>query len=264
MDTTAITSGVTSTADAPATDISKLTTEDFLNLLVTELTHQDPFEPVKNQDLLNQVSSIRSLEMDTDLNDTLAALAETMAEPDEVMQTLMLQSSLNSAGAMIGQIVSGVTEAGEQVAGKVIGVTVDGDKVQFRLDTGRLISAGDVEQVVSDTELAGKLVVAGVSSEDGGYDLVTGKVAEVWVINDEVMLQLEPDQQVRMADVTHIVPSGELIGQPVTGRTLSDTPVSGVVSGVALEGMTVMLELDTGERITMDTMRFVQGEADEV
>ena len=33
--------------------------QDFLNLLVTELMHQDPLQPMDNQQLLSQLSEIR-------------------------------------------------------------------------------------------------------------------------------------------------------------------------------------------------------------
>lgn len=42
--------------------MGELTSQDFLKLLVTQLTYQDPLDPMGNEELLRQISSIREIE----------------------------------------------------------------------------------------------------------------------------------------------------------------------------------------------------------
>ncbi len=255
--------GTTSSAttEEASSTMGKLTTADFLKLLVTELTHQDPFDPVKNADLLNQVSSIRDLEMSSQMDKTLTNLAESNAALNETMSSMILQSNMTSAGAMIGQVVTGYTSAGERVAGNVIGVSVQDGAVMLKLDSGRDISATSVDQLLSAEAITDQLVVAVVTGDDGVVKPLVGTVSEVRVVNHQIMLRLDSGEQVALEDVAHMVPGGQLIGKSVTGMTLNGEQIEGIATGVSLHGGTVMLELDTGRQILMDSMQFTGGDA---
>lgn len=131
-----ITSATNATAAGAsgAKSMSALTTEDFLKMLLSELTNQDPFEPVKNQDLMNQIGSIRNMEMNTQLTATL--------------KNLILRSDLSAAGGLIGKLVAGLSPQREAVAGLVTGVRVADGQVMLELDTGEQINIEDVTRVV--------------------------------------------------------------------------------------------------------------------
>ena len=53
-----------------------LNTEDFLKIMITELTNQDPFEPMKNQDLLAQIASIQQLESSQNMTNTFTSVGD--------------------------------------------------------------------------------------------------------------------------------------------------------------------------------------------
>ena len=59
---------------APATGIDGLDAGDFLQLMITQLTNQDPLAPTDNQALLDQLSSIRDIQLSTRLTETLQSL----------------------------------------------------------------------------------------------------------------------------------------------------------------------------------------------
>jgi flagellar basal-body rod modification protein FlgD len=113
--------------------VEGLGSDDFLKLLITELSQQDPFEPMKNQDLLNQVNTIRSMEMNTNLTDTLKALS--------------LQGSLGSASNLIGKVITGLGVDRNPVTGLVSGVRVSDGKVVLELKDGTTVSMEDVTHV---------------------------------------------------------------------------------------------------------------------
>jgi len=151
-------------------DLNELKTEDFFKLLITQLTQQDPFEPVKNQDLLNQVSSIRDMEMNTNLNATLEKLAAQGEENTaasflltQTLQALAMQSDMATGASLIGkQITALVLPAGAspndptveaaEVTGVVLSVKlVDGD-VKLELDSGDEVFLMDVSEVTMPSD----------------------------------------------------------------------------------------------------------------
>ena len=133
MDVTAIADSSTVGAEQPVNTLNTLSTDDFLSLLVAQLTHQDPFEPMTNQELLEQVSSIRNLQMNTELNDTL--------------KSLVLQGNLGAAAGLIGKVVTGMNAAQYPVSGTVAGVLVSDGDVMLELDNGSHVSIDDIVHV---------------------------------------------------------------------------------------------------------------------
>jgi flagellar basal-body rod modification protein FlgD len=96
-----------------ANTIEDLSADDFLKFLITELQQQDPLDPVKNQDLLNQVNTIRDIASTTKLNETL--------------DSVLMGQNLSTAGGLIGKTVKALTDKGDEVNGKVTSVSVATD-----------------------------------------------------------------------------------------------------------------------------------------
>lgn len=120
---------------------SKLTSEDFVRIIFTELSHQDPFQPNDSQALLNQLDSIRSIESDIKLTDQL--------------QSLVSQNQLSAASGMIGKFIGGLTADNQRVAGFVLSVIRQGNDVNLELDNGWIVPMEGVEQVINPPELDG-------------------------------------------------------------------------------------------------------------
>lgn len=139
MSTTSVGSS-TSTGSTSSLQSSKynLKTEDFINMMVTQLQNQDPMEPAKNQDLLAQMSQIGQLQSSTQLQDTL--------------KSVMFQSQLSSAGGLIGKTVKGTLADGKtSTTGIVNSVRViDGD-VKLQLDNGNEIPLSNVAGIAAAT-----------------------------------------------------------------------------------------------------------------
>jgi flagellar basal-body rod modification protein FlgD len=99
--------------------VGALDSADFLKLLVTELTHQDPNDPMSNKDILDQLSSIRALESNMSLSSSLKSLAR--------------QTQISAAAALIGRPVAALDDDGQPVAGVVASVVVAADEVRLML-----------------------------------------------------------------------------------------------------------------------------------
>ncbi len=139
METSVIGAGTTvSSAQATTRGFSDLSSENFFQLLIAELQSQDPLKPTDNQQLLQQLSTIRSMEQTVTLNKTL--------------QTLAAEQRFGSTASLIGHYVSGtVTNSGGQayeLRGLVIGVRFEGNgEAILELHNGRSLPAAKVEQV---------------------------------------------------------------------------------------------------------------------
>jgi flagellar basal-body rod modification protein FlgD len=114
---------------------AQLKTDDFIKMMITQLQHQDPLEPAKNQELLAQMSQIGQLQSQTLLQESL--------------QGLVLQQNLGAAGNLIGKVVEGVDDAGEQARGLVTSVRVEDKQVLLELDNGKRLSLGKVTQIAT-------------------------------------------------------------------------------------------------------------------
>ncbi len=71
MNAAGITQGIMShygLEDAKTKDKDSLNKDAFLNLLVTQMQHQDPLEPTKNEDFLAQMAQFSALEQMKNLN----------------------------------------------------------------------------------------------------------------------------------------------------------------------------------------------------
>lgn len=177
--------------------IGSLGGDDFLRLLIAELTNQDPLEPTSNQELLQQISSIRDIEMSTTLTRSLESLVD--------------QQRAGSAASMIGKFAQGaIGQNGYANQGTVIGVHFGEDGLPvLRLDSGESLALKDVMELTTTERAAraliGKLIVAVL---DGGSDdeqLVQGVVTGIGSSEDgEPYLELDNGQQVPLSAVVQV------------------------------------------------------------
>jgi len=93
------------------TGFNALTSETFLKLLITQLQNQDPTAPVGNEELLQQLSSMRSLQSNIELSDTL--------------KDLNTNQQITSGASFLGTIVTGTTSNNKSVTGVADRVFVD-------------------------------------------------------------------------------------------------------------------------------------------
>ena len=110
---------VGSSTEASGSGLKALTTEDFLEMLITQLTHQDPTNPMDNREILQQLGTIQEMESNRRLVDAI--------------EDLTLQYRIGAGAALLGREVVGLDEAGSRVAGLVAGVAVGENDVSLRL-----------------------------------------------------------------------------------------------------------------------------------
>jgi flagellar basal-body rod modification protein FlgD len=84
---------------------NNLTTADFMKMLIAELQNQDPTQPMTNQDLLTQLSTMSQLQSTQDL--------------DKALQSNTNNQQLSVASSFIGKAIQGTDSNNKTVTGIV-------------------------------------------------------------------------------------------------------------------------------------------------
>lgn len=112
-------SSVSSTASAM--QANPMGMEDFLKILLTQLTYQDPLKPMDNQEFMAQMAQFTSLEQTQQLNEKLSTLINN-------------QAALQSVG-LIGRTVDITTTSGASVTGNVTALSLTGESPAMTVTT---------------------------------------------------------------------------------------------------------------------------------
>jgi len=111
-----------------------LATDEFLQVIFTELQSQDPLEPQDTSAMIDQLSQLRSIESDTQMVDSL--------------DRLVVQNEFASASSLIGSLVSGVSLDNQRVADQVISVSQTSEGPVLNLFDGARVRFDQVDEVV--------------------------------------------------------------------------------------------------------------------
>lgn len=122
-------SGVSSSTEVNVVEPDKvgfngLTAESFMKMLITELQNQDPTKPMGNEELLGQISSMRELQSNIELSDTL--------------KEITTGQSLTQAAGLIGKQIEGQEGSQSPVAGLVDRAFVRDNKAYVGIGTAEL------------------------------------------------------------------------------------------------------------------------------
>ncbi|MCF7935523.1 MAG: flagellar hook assembly protein FlgD [Synergistales bacterium] len=98
---------------------SSLGKDDFLEILITQLTNQDPMDPMKDKEFISQMAQFSELEQITNMSESLDNLTRV---------------SLSSSVGYLGRTVEYIDGEGERVSGEVTGIRFD--QGQVILDVG--------------------------------------------------------------------------------------------------------------------------------
>jgi flagellar basal-body rod modification protein FlgD len=120
--------------------LGELDSQEFLGIMLAELQAQDPLEPNDTNAMVQQLSSIRSIESDLNLT--------------EKLESLVADNRLASATSLVGRRVEGVDDNGQSIIGTVGAVrTRDGvptlllqDGSTMSLD--RLVGVGEYAELL--------------------------------------------------------------------------------------------------------------------
>ncbi len=113
---------------------------DFLRLLVNQVQHQDPLNPMSNEEFVGQLTQFSILEQNQNLNSTV--------------QALMQRGDMQYAASLVGRHV--VTMSGETtISGRVESITfVDGAEPRLTINGQQVPLSAVIEVTATTTEPA--------------------------------------------------------------------------------------------------------------
>ncbi len=100
-------------AAAPSgkTGFNGLGTEQFLQLLITELQNQDPMQPMENSEMVQQLNQIWQIQANQGMTESL--------------ESVTLGQNMATATALLGQSIIGMDQNSDLVNGLVDRVTIE-------------------------------------------------------------------------------------------------------------------------------------------
>ncbi len=115
----------------------KVGLDDFITLLVTELQNQDPLEPMKNAEIVQQISQIREIESNRRLTETL--------------ESVLLGQSVLTASSLLEQTIVGLSDSLETVTGQVDRVSISDGLAKLHVGE-YAISLNNVTEILPEGE----------------------------------------------------------------------------------------------------------------
>lgn len=111
--------------------------EDFMKILLTQLTYQDPLKPMDNQEFMAQMAQFTSLEQTQQLNEKLTQLVSN-------------QAALQSVG-LIGRTVDLTVSEGSTLTGTVTALSLSGESPALSITTtsGATLSGISLSQITA-------------------------------------------------------------------------------------------------------------------
>ncbi len=126
---------------------------DFIKILTTELTTQDPFSPFQTEDFISQITSMQTFQ-------TVSQLSENIKE----MQN---SNKMGLATSLIGKMVAVTNDNGDMVTGIVQGVDLEGNEIKIVINNQSYSLDKVVAVTVAPSEEA-NLMQGGVSGQLNG------------------------------------------------------------------------------------------------
>lgn len=125
--------GSSTTAASSENRFAELSSSEFIKVLISELSNQDPLKPTDSTALMEQLSSLRNIESQLTLQKSL--------------ESLVSQNSIASASGLMGKLVAGLDDQNRTISGLVTGIRVKDGKPILELDSGRSLAADRVTEI---------------------------------------------------------------------------------------------------------------------
>ncbi|WLR43536.1 flagellar hook assembly protein FlgD [Bacillus carboniphilus] len=117
---------------------SNLDKDDFLKILITQLQHQGPMNPMEDKEFISQMANFSTLEQMTNMNSTLTQLIDSQSN-----------QSFLSTSQLIGKEVEWLTQEISESSSIVTAVKQNGSSIILELENGREIDSQLVTKISS-------------------------------------------------------------------------------------------------------------------
>lgn len=182
-------------ANTPSNPKQYVSHDEFLKLLVTQLTNQDPLNPMQDMDMMGQLAQIQAL-------DEQIAMTKSM-------NRMRLDGQLQGASGMVGKHINGVDQYGNPASGVVNRAIYRDNQVFLELENMQRVCFEDLENVVdvqpkpSITDVS-SLIHMHVTGRDIYGNTQAGIVERGQVNGTRLEVKLYDGQTIRVSDITNV------------------------------------------------------------
>jgi len=254
-------SGAVAPQQVTVNRFAELDSQDFLRVMLAELSNQDPFEPTDSAALMEQMSSLRNI--------------ETQLGLQEKLESLVLQNQVTSAGGLIGRTVTGLDASNDSVSGMVTSVQVTGDTARLELDSGASLAVDRVTRIGGDEDFSASLgattdptTLVGRLVDGTNFNgvPVRGVVDSVTVADGGPVAHLTDGSMLPVANIASVVDPanpgsalGQLVGREVAYRESDDRVANARVVSVAVDASGIQLTLESGATVPLTDIVSMHG-----
>ncbi|GEK32559.1 flagellar hook assembly protein FlgD [Kurthia sibirica] len=148
------TKGITSDYYMPTqtkkTGDSNLGKDDFLKILITQLQNQDPTSPMDDKEFISQMAQFSSLEQMQNIATSMNNLTAMTQQSQLIQFNSFIGKNVtwHEASDTVGEDGKPIVNSGTE---KVMSVKYDGSEAKFVLESGKIISASNISEVLDTT-----------------------------------------------------------------------------------------------------------------
>jgi flagellar basal-body rod modification protein FlgD len=214
--------------------INDVDIDDFLKIMITELQNQDPLNPLENDELIAQISQIRSVGATEKLTETL--------------DSVLLGQNIASATNLIGAEIDAISDDNQRVTGLVEKVSVASGQPKLHLDLNPQAALSDEPGAVDQGEYEYLVVWTQAGTLFGVDPLASapGKKIEIHEKGGAVQLSNLPVTQVAKHVYRREVGEQDyhLVGSISDGKsaTFLDRVAKEDLSGLVLDGAPQLMQ----------------------
>lgn len=243
---------------------SDLDRDAFLQLLVTQLRHQDPLNPMDDRDFIAQMAQFSSLEQMQNLNQTSReARAENLI--GKTIYGIVQNEHTGSLSEVFGVVESVFVRHGNILL-RVDGVDVPLDSVEQVFPDYTSLNAMDslqTNQVISQTmALIGRTIQAvTVDADFQPNGFIEGKVDSVRFVAGQPILMIG-SREVRAHEVVAVSDDYMLLGREISAQIFNEEDreydtVTGAVEGIIVMNQRPYVRIEGGHTVQIDRINFL-------
>ncbi len=157
----------------------KLKIDDFMQLMVTELTHQDPFKPMDNSEMATQISQFATVSGIDQLNSSFSSLSDSLIS-DKALQAANLVGHDVLVASQLAPLATGGSVSG------MIDMPTSANHITLRISD---VSGALVRELELGSHEAGKLGFSWDGYDDAGNYMPAGiyQVSALATVDDVEM-----------------------------------------------------------------------------
>ena len=123
----------------PSTGSTQYGTADFMQMLMAQMTHQNPLEPMKDSEMMSQFAQLNSLQELQNIKAT--------------MDQLVVSNLSSYAASLIGKNVVVNHPDSDPTEGKVTGFRFANGQIELQLDNDETATLDQISEIKGDVEV---------------------------------------------------------------------------------------------------------------